>query len=91
MRVRIDDKHHIANNKIIKTSNGQPIPDDEPRMLFRGRDRLAVPLIKYYRELCIADGCNEHQIAAVDIMIEEFNKFARTSVTMKQPGITRGK
>jgi hypothetical protein len=90
-RSRIDEKHHIANNRIIKTTNGQPIPDDEPRILFRGRDNLALPMLRFYRQLCVDAGCNDFQLASIDVMITEFEAFAETSPTMKQPGITRGK
>lgn len=87
---RIDEKHHIEFHKIVKTTNGQPLPDDEPRILFRGRDRLALPLLRHYRELCVADGCNDYQLESLDRMIAEFEEFAENSPTMKQPGITRG-
>lgn len=89
---RIDDKHHIEGEKIIKTGNGVPIDlDVEPVILFRGRDKLAVKMLNYYRELCVADGCNDHQLGTMDNMIGKFVAFAETSPTMKQPGITRGK
>jgi hypothetical protein len=92
LRPRIDEKHHISGlGKIIKTSNGQEIPDDEPRILFRGRDVLALPMLHHYRDLCVRDGATEYQLASVDAMITEFEDFARTSSTMKQPGSTLGK
>ncbi len=87
---RIDNKHSIEGEKIIKTSNGVPMPDDEPRMLFRGRDRLALPMLLYYRDLCVKDGCNDYQLGNLDVMIKEFSDFFHNSPTMKQPGITRG-
>lgn len=89
---RVDNKHHIeqGSGRIIKTSNGQAIPDDEPRILFRGRDRLALPMLRYYRQLCVSDGCNEYQLGNLDAMIAEFQEFADESTTMKQPGITKG-
>jgi hypothetical protein len=89
---RIDDKHHIEGERIIKTGNGVPIDlDVEPVILFRGRDKLAVSMLMYYRQLCIEDGCNDFQLATMDNMIGKFVAFAKTSPTMKQPGITRGK
>lgn len=88
---KIDDKHHTDGTEIIKTSNGQAIPLSEPTILFRGRDWLALPLLMHYRRMCVADGCNDHQLSAIDGMIEKFLKFAVDNPqTMKQPGITRG-
>jgi hypothetical protein len=75
---------------LVKTGNGVPVPNDEPVILFRGRDKLAVPMLERYRELCVEDGCNDFQLASMDTMINAFKEFARTSSTMKQPGITRG-
>ena len=75
---------------IVKTSNGLPIPDDEPRILFRGRDKLALSMLRYYEKLCVEDGCTEYQLASLSKMISEFEDFAETSLTMKQPGITKG-
>jgi len=90
-RPRIDEKHHISGlGLIVKTSNMRPIPDDEPRILFRGRDKLALPMLKYYRDLCVRDGCNDFQLQSIDAMIQEFEDFAQISSTMKQPGSTRG-
>lgn len=90
MRV-IDLKHHIENDQIIKTGNGQPIPQDEPLCLFRARDYLAVPLLECYKKLCEADGCNDFQLGQVEELIERFRAFARNNPqTMKQPGVTRG-
>lgn len=90
-RARIDEKHHIAYNRIYKTSNGVMIPDDEPRILFRGRDNLALLMLRYYRQLCVDAGCTEYQLQSMDRMCAEFEQFAYKSPTMKQPGITRGK
>ena len=92
---KIDEKHHIevVNGKIeiIKTTNGQPIPEGEPTILFRGRDKLALPLLKYYRELCVEEGCTTYQLETMSKMITAFEVFAMTSPTMKQPGVTLGK
>jgi hypothetical protein len=89
---KIDLKHHIdEKGQIVKTGNGVPIPEEEPTILFRGRDRLAVPLLKRYRDLCVADGCNDFQIRQVNELINRFEDFAEANPqTMKQPGVTRG-
>lgn len=89
---QIDLKHHIdTEGRLIKTGNGVEVPENEPLMLFRGRDRLALPMLMKYRELCIEDGCNDFQLSQVDAIIDKFRDFAdENPQIMKQPGITRG-
>jgi hypothetical protein len=94
MRV-IDLKHHAdvidGEVAIVKTGNGQVIPQEEPLALFRARDYLAVPLLEHYRKLCEADGCNDFQLGQIDDLISRFSQFAVDYADrMKQPGITRG-
>ncbi len=90
---RIDNKHSVTDSgTIIKTSNGAPIPDHEPKILFRGRDRLALPMLYHYRQLCEADGCTKYQMESLEGMIKEFEAFRdKYSATMKQPGSTGGR
>lgn len=89
---RLDNKHHIDGDQIIKTGNGVPIDlDNEPVILFRGRDKLALPMLEFYRHLCIMDGCTNFQMISMDDMIRRFREFAESSPTMKQPGCTLGK
>jgi hypothetical protein len=88
---QIDLKYHTDGTAIIKSTNGQVVPEEEPMILFRARDWLAVPLLEYYRKLCVADGCNDHQMGLVDQRIQEFKTFIQNyPERMKQPGITRG-
>jgi hypothetical protein len=93
----IDPKFHIVTGsyagrfEIVKTSNGEPIPDDEPLILFRARDRNALATLKYYRQVCKADGCNDFQMEGIENRIAAFEKFRdEQTQRMKQPGITRG-
>lgn len=90
---RIDNKHSITSDGvIIKTSNGSPIPDHEPKILFRGRDKLAIPMLQFYLGLCLQDGCTKYQEESMRSMIKEFEVFRDSfSSTMKQPGSTSGK
>lgn len=88
----IDPKYHIRGDLIVKTSNNDPVPDDEPLILFRGRDRLALPMLRAYRELCVADGCTTYQMEGIDNRISAFETFQRKQAgRMKQPGATKGK
>lgn len=77
--------------RLVKTATGEPIPDDEPSILFRARDRHAVAMLREYRRLCSADGCTGEHIAGIDNRLESFEAFAvEHPERMKQPGITRG-
>ena len=88
----IDPKYHIEGEKIIKTSNGEEVPDNEPMILFRARDNLAVDMLKTYLQISIEEGCTDHQILGVTERISEFERFAyKNPERMKQPGCTRGK
>lgn len=89
---RIDSKFHIDGEQIIKTSNGDSIPTDEPLFLLRGRDRLALPLLRLYEVLSEVDGCNDYHMNGLRTRIGDFAQFRRDNrERMKQPGITRGK
>jgi len=90
---RIDNKHSVTEDgTIIKTSNGAPIPDHEPKILFRGRDRLAIPMLQHYLALCLQNGCTPYQEQSMRAMIAEFEDFQRKfPASMKQPGSTSGR
>ena len=76
---------------LVKRSNGEPIPEDEPIFVLRARDHLAVSLLRQYRVLSEADGCNDFQLDGVDQVIADFLAFAEEHPErMKQPGVTRG-
>ena len=96
---RIDSKHHIEVTfagvmqyiSVVKTSSGMTIPADEPLFLLRGRDKLALATLEFYRTLCDADGTTQYHLDGMDEMLKRFKEFAATSPTMKQPGCTMGK
>ena len=48
----IDPKYGIIIENqtpvIVKAATKEPIPGDEPLILFRARDRHAVPMLRYY-------------------------------------------
>jgi len=86
------DRWRIEDGKIVKVSNGQPIPDDEPIFILRARDRLAVAALSHYIELAEGDGCNDYLLDSVREMLGRFQDFAwNNPQKMKQPGVTRGK
>ena len=90
---RIDNKHSVTSEGvIIKTSNNSPIPDHEPKILFRGRDKFAIPMMQYYLSLCMQDGCTPYQEESMRSMIKEFEEFRDSfKSSMKQPGSTSGR
>jgi len=90
MRI-IDGKYYCKDDWIYKRGTNEIIPELEPIILFRGRDKLALKMLQYYLELCELDGCTKYQLDSVQNQIERFRKFAETSPTMKQPGITEGR
>lgn len=87
---RIDDKHCVDGDRILKMSTGEEIPETEPTILFRGRDRLALPMLYFYRAQCAEEGATDHQLASMDRMIVSFEVYAKDN-PVKQPGITEGK
>jgi hypothetical protein len=73
-------------------AEGEIVPLDEPLFLVRARDRLAIPLLRHFRELCVADGCNDYMLGLTDHTIAQFELFANLyPERMKQPGVTRGR
>ena len=45
---KIDSKFHVDGDKIVKTTNDEVLPEDEPLFLVRARDRLAMSLLVHY-------------------------------------------
>ena len=89
---RIDPKFHIDGEQIIKSSNREPLPEDEPVFLLRARDRLALALLQVYRILSAVDGCGDYQMSGIEERVDAFRRFALWNPDrMKQPGVTRGK
>lgn len=87
----LDGKFKIENDQIVKISNGEVIPEDEPVMLFRARDWNALGTIHDYLRRCLKDGCTDYQITGIRERIAAFGSFKdEHAERMKQPGITRG-
>lgn len=91
--IEIERGAHVTEDRpvIIKTSNSQPIPDDEPLILFRARDILALQMLLSYRALCVFYKCTDYQLDALDLVIADFKKFGMDHPDrMKMPGATKG-
>jgi hypothetical protein len=87
----LECKFEIKDNKLVKKSNGEAIPEDEPVFILRGRDHLAVSLLQCYYSLSVQDGCNDYHMEMLLRSIKGFQDFAdKHPERMKQPSITRG-
>jgi len=87
----LDPKYQIVNETIVNNA-GVPIPEDEPLILFRARDRNALAMLRHYRLLCEEDLCTAFHMDGIDNRIAAFAEFKHLHPErMKQPGITRGK
>lgn len=92
MSRKLNSMFHIENNRLIKTTNGQAVPEDEPLFILRGRDALAQCAIRSYIDDQIEAGIPEDRIVACRESLAEFEKFSLEHADrMKNPGITHGK
>lgn len=87
---KLNDMFHIDGEQLVKTSNGQPVPDDEPIFILRGRDSLASWTINKYIDACKDSGVPEDRLEALYQVLGKFSRFAIKQST-KLPGVTHGK
>ena len=52
MKISQERKYDIIDNKIVNRATGIPIPDDEPIMIFRGKDKKTIKMLYYYLGYC---------------------------------------
>lgn len=89
---KLDEKFHVEGDQLIKTANGEVVPLDEPVFVMRGRDRLAIRALEFYKKISQEDGCNDYHFEKLEFEIVRFKKFSEEHPErMKQPSITRGK
>ncbi|MEL6859323.1 MAG: hypothetical protein AAFO74_13130 [Pseudomonadota bacterium] len=83
-----DPKYNFIGGSIINEASGQPIPEDEPCMVFRARDIWAVYAIESYLsdvEVGIGEEDTAH-VTAVKERIAAFRQFAKDHPDrMKEP------
>lgn len=89
---RINNMFHVdTEGYLVKSSNGQRVSDDEPVVILRARDRLALPTLRAYVRFAIEDNCTDWFLEQIDPPIKEFERFVHEHPErMKQPGITKG-
>lgn len=86
---KLNDMYHLEGERLVKTSNGQFVPEDEPLFILRGRDVFAIDAIRSYRAACSLKGTPADRVAALDEVILKFRLYAETHPT-KIPGSTHG-
>lgn len=75
-----------AQGKFVNRVSGEPIPDDEPVIIFRARDWHSLHVLRAYLEMAE----DEHHREAIRDRITEFRAFKTAHPErMKEPGITR--
>lgn len=85
-----DEQLDAARISIVNLA-GVPIPDDEPLILFRARDYLALPTLRHYYKLAVVDSCTDFHLDGIEDRITVFTYFAKNHPErMKQPGSTEG-
>lgn len=62
---------------IINTATGVEIPEDEPLILFRGKDTLVRGTVEFYRHECYTRRCRPEHTHAVEAELVKLHKFAR--------------
>jgi hypothetical protein len=90
---KINDMFHVdSEGFLVKTSNGQRVPEDEPVFILRGRDTLSLVAIESYIGEMEEMGCDRDRINDVRTVAKDFLNFTVLHPErMKQPGITKGK
>lgn len=80
-----DRKFKFEDGRFVNRVSGEAIPDDEPVIIFRARDRNALKVLGYYQEICE----DAHHKQAIQDRIDEFeNYWVNNPDRMKEPGIT---
>ncbi len=75
---------------LIKCSNGEAVPEDEPVFILRARDRYALQTLLFYDN--VTRHLNAYHRGGMGDMIVAFEHFrAMHPERMKDPGVTEGK
>jgi hypothetical protein len=91
MSRNIDRKYAVSGQMIIKVSDGSVIPEDEPLILFRARDKLAVTMMEHYLSLCRDAGCDPGQLELMHRRIADFLAWQKENeAVMKRPSSEPG-
>ena len=75
-----DGKYEARDGQIVKKTTGEPIPEDEPIFILRGRDRLAEQTLGKYMVLALEDKCTAYHIQGIAEALTAFAKFTAGKV-----------
>lgn len=89
-RHHLNEMFHIANGRLVKTSNDEPVPDDEPVFILRGRDACACAALTSYINECQESGTPADRLESLGYVLERFRSYAVQRGT-KIPGVTHGR
>ena len=64
-------KYDIQNNKLVKRTNGIPLPEDEPLFVLRAQDKIALAILGAYHAMTD----NVQHKEAIMLVIKDFQKF----------------
>ena len=78
-------KHARTDYDLRVQDNQNLIPDDEPVVLLRGQDELAVKAIEFYVELC-----EKHQAPEVAAKMKDHLKLMKEWPKKKIPDVPEG-
>ncbi len=70
----------LPNARLANRETMKPIPDGEPVMIFRAKDRHSVTIINSYAAMCR----NEEHYQAVNARVQQFRDFQSNNPT-KEP------
>lgn len=70
---QIDQKYQTTGE--IQKLDGTPIPDDEPLMLFRGKDSILPALLEQYLKLCQEAGSPPEHLNGIRQHSEELRAW----------------
>ena len=89
---RINDMFHVDEQlRLVKTSNNEPVPDDEPVFIMRGRDCIALPVLAQYIILAGQTGTPPDRLEQLYEVMRGFLQYRATRPnTIKVPGCTHG-
>jgi hypothetical protein len=82
---QIDRKYQTSGD--ITKLDGTPIPEDEPLVLFRGKDNLLVPLLEQYKKMCEEAGSYPKHFELLQLRIDDIKDWqAKNPSRLNVPG-----
>lgn len=90
---KINDMFHVdTEGYLVKSSNGERVPEDEPVFILRARDNCAGPAIGVYLEEMYDVGAPQDRIDQIKQVFDRFRAFGvENQQRMKIPGSTHGR